>query len=589
MALNLLLATTPFLGARFSAKIVPITSLSGVKMAKPLKTRASTPTLDPVVVRRSANYHSSVWDKKYLQSLKSDYKGDPYERQHKMLKEAASCLLKEASGPIAQLELIDDIQHLGIGYLFEKEIEEMLDSISDARGEKYDFGIGDDLHRVSICFRLLRERGFEVSQDVFKVFMDESGNFSTSICGDAKGLLSLYEASFLSVEGETILDEAEKFAVKHLNSLKGNIDEILAKQVEHSLEFPLHKRVQRLEARWYIEEVCERREDMSPVLLELAKLDYNMVQAIYQEDVKSMSRWWKNLELGERLGYIRDRLVECFLWGLGIMSHPQFRYCRQELTKVNQLITVFDDLYDVYGTVEELELFTDAVERWNTDVIQELPQYMKTSYLAVYNSVNELGYHCLKEQGVEVIPCLKKAWADLCKAYLTEAKWYHSKCTPTFDEYLNNAWVSISGHVVMTHAYVSMEKKITKEAIECLENRRDPLRWPFVLFRLTDDWGTSLDELSRGDVLKSIQCYMHESGASEAAAREHISGLLSEGWKKINKDQVSPSPFSKSFMRALVDLVRISHSYYQHGNDGFGSSDGETKEKLIKLIVEPIY
>ena len=76
-----------------------------------------------------------------------------------------------------------------------------------------------------------------------------------------------------------------------------------------------------------------------------------------------MQRWWKRTGLAENLSFARDRLMENFLWTVGVIFQPQFGYCRRMSTKVNALITTIDDVYDVYGTLDELELFTDAVER----------------------------------------------------------------------------------------------------------------------------------------------------------------------------------------------------------------------------------
>ena len=61
--------------------------------------------------------------------------------------------------------------------------------------------------------------------------------------------------------------------------------------------------------------------------------------------------------------FARDRLMENFLWTVGEIFEPQYGYYRRMSTKVNTLITIIDDVYDVYGTLDELELFTDAVDR----------------------------------------------------------------------------------------------------------------------------------------------------------------------------------------------------------------------------------
>ena len=68
-----------------------------------------------------------------------------------------------------------------------------------------------------------------------------------------------------------------------------NIDQNLAIEVNHALELPLQWRMPRLEARWFID-VYEKRQDMNPILLEFAKLDFNMVQATHQEDLRHRPR-----------------------------------------------------------------------------------------------------------------------------------------------------------------------------------------------------------------------------------------------------------------------------------------------------------
>ena len=68
--------------------------------------------------------------------------------------------------------------------------------------------------------------------------------------------------------------------------------------------------------------------------------------------------------LSSKLSFSRDRLMECFFWAVGIVSEPQHSELRKALTKVACFVTTIDDVYDVYGTLDELELFTAAVERF---------------------------------------------------------------------------------------------------------------------------------------------------------------------------------------------------------------------------------
>ena len=205
-------------------------------------------------------------------------------------------------------------------------------------------------------------------------------------------MLGLYEAANLRVHGEDILDEALTFTTTHLTYMVEHLEYPLADLVAHALKRPLRKSLVRLEARWYIP-IYKDEPSHDTTLLKLAKLDFNLVQSLHKEELRYLSRfcfkslaklkyilafsfylelivlmnfrWWKELDLARKLPFVRDRLVEGYFWILGAYFEPQYVRGRRILTKVISMLSILDDIYDAYGTIEELELLTEAIERFD--------------------------------------------------------------------------------------------------------------------------------------------------------------------------------------------------------------------------------
>nr|POE87210.1 putative terpene synthase 9 [Quercus suber] len=227
--------------------------------------------------RRSANYHPNIWDHKLIESFTTPYSYEIHATRLEGLKEDVKTLLTSPKDSSVLLKLIDSMQRLGVAYHFEKEIKDVI-GIQNPN-------VTSDLYTTALQFRILREHGFPISSDVFKKFKSRDGRFVASLSKDVEGLLSLYEASHLGMHGENILEEARDFSMKNLNSLMGKLDSNSAKQVKQSLEIPLHWRVPRVEARNFID-VYQKDNKRNLTLLELAKLDYNLVQSVHQREIK---------------------------------------------------------------------------------------------------------------------------------------------------------------------------------------------------------------------------------------------------------------------------------------------------------------
>ncbi|XP_031499138.2 (-)-alpha-terpineol synthase-like [Nymphaea colorata] len=500
------------------------------------------------------------------------------------IKQNVRQMLEGRDEPVAQMELVDDFQRLGISYHFEKEIKVAMDCIFEDRKEC------EHLYFAALRFRLLRQHGYHASPDVFEVFVDERGRFSNILAEDLKGLLNLYEASHLRFEGEHILKKAMDFT-NHLResmTKMNNSDCILARQIAQALELPLSRRMLRLEASNYIDSY-QRRPGHRSCLLKLAKLDFNNVQSLYQAEVKEMLRWWRGLQLAENLKFARDRLMDSYLWTVGGIFNPLFSVCRKGLTKVGCLVTTIDDVYDVYRTLDEIELFSEAVEKWEIGYIDQLPQYMRLCFLALYNTTNQFAYDFMRDKGPNILGYLTRAWAELCKAYLVEAKWFYSGYTPTVEEYLDNAWVSISGPLVLIHAYFFMQHDIKEDATMDVDHYFNLIKKSSMMVRLQNDLGTCKDEIGRGDVPKCIQCYMKEKSVSEEAARHHFDGRLKNAWEGLLKEWAEAAgATSHPIVHFALNFVRVGQFMYQHG-DGYGFPERDYPvERTLKLMVESI-
>ncbi|CAK9136867.1 unnamed protein product [Ilex paraguariensis] len=564
---------------------------------------ASSQTVVPGITRRSANFHPSIWGDHFL-SYASDFTEiDAHsETKRQQLKEEVKKILGIAVDQQSQqLNLIDAIQRLGVSYHFESEIDSALQHIYDACHDCDDKD-DDDLYTTALRFRLLRQQGHNVSCDVFKRFKNNEGKFKESLITDVQGLLSLYEATHMRVHREDILDEALAFTTIHLKSWLPHLSNSLAEQVNHALQQPIHKGLTRLETRPYMS-IYQEVESHNQVLLYFAKLDFNRLQKVHQRELNSITRWWKDLDFATKLPFARDRLVECYFWILGVYFEPQYFLARKILTKVIAMASTVDDIYDVYGTPEELSLFTDAIERWDINELDQLPEYMRLFYRALIDVYIDMEEEMAREGRSYCIHYAKEAMKKLIRAYFEEAKWFNEGYAPTMEEYMKVALVSSGYMMLSTTCIVGMGELATNEAFDWVSSEPLIVRASSTIARLMDDvaghevrkrsWNVCFKhpfnfiEQERGDAASAVECYMKQHGASKQVAYDEFDNLVTNAWKDINQECLHPTVVPMPLLLRILNMARVIDVVYK-GEDGYTNSKTKLKNYIISVLINSV-
>ncbi|TVU42228.1 hypothetical protein EJB05_08621, partial [Eragrostis curvula] len=485
----------------------------------------SPPELDVRHHRRQ--YLPSVWGDFFLShqpcteselvSMKEKAQ-DKKEEVRRILLDAA------ASEDLARkLDLIDTLQRLGVGYHYRKEIDDVLRAVYD---EKH--GGSDDLYVTSLRFYLLRKHGYAVPSDVFLKFRDEHGNISSD---DVYSLMMLYDAAHLRTRGEDILDSIialNKCRLK--NVVQTSLDKGLLEEVRLTLETPRFRRVERVEARRFIL-VYEKKAARDETILEFAKLDYNIVQALCCKELKELTVWWKDFMSRTDVGFARDRLVEMYFWMMAIVYEPYFTYSRIMLTKMAIFVALLDDLYDNYATTEESEIFTAAIQRlvnltdlikWDEKATEELPANLREFYKNILGDTNEI---------VEELKLQNNKNAEMVIKLL---KWRDEQYVPTnVTEHLQISVESIAAMHTANLAFISLGDVTTREAVEWAFTYPRIIRAVSILARISNDIMTHEREQASEHMASRVQTCMKQYGITEEEAIEKLKGIIETSWMDI--------------------------------------------------------
>eukprot|EP00253_Pinus_taeda_P025223 PITA_25223 len=210
-------------------------------------------------------------------------------------------------------------------------------------------------------------------------------------------------------------------------------------------------------------------------------------------------------------------------------------------------------MYDTYGTLDELKLFTEAVRRWDLSLTESLPEYMKFCYKIFYEIVHEVVREAEKLKGRELLSFFRKGWEEYLMGYYEDAEWLASEYVPSLEEYIKNGIISISQRILLVSGVLLMEGQIlSQEALEKL------------------DYPGSREEMAVNYMYSLLEPTMKE--------------LM---WEFLKPDDTSDVDIPLECKKMLMEETRVTMVIFKEG-DGFGISKRKIKDYIKECLIEPL-
>nr|QYL01195.1 terpene synthase 5 [Stevia rebaudiana] len=538
------------------------------------------------VKRPIVNFPPSVWGDQFLVYQQQEDEAGVEKVVEELKEEVRKELLGALKFPNEHtklLKLVDTVERLGIHYYFEEEINQALQHFYNAYSDKWNGGA------TSVWFRIMRQHGYFVSSDIFNSYKGKDGAFKEPLENDIEGLLELYEATYLRVPGEIILDDALAFTRVRLDDISKNpslSNTIITKQIQEALKQPLQKRVPRLEALRYIS-FYQQQTFHNKSSLKLAKLGFNLLQSLHKKELNQIYKWWKGFDVPTNLPYARNRLVESYFWSLCVYFEPQYSQSRMFLAQVFAIATLLDDTYDAYGTLEELEIFTEAIKRCSIACVDVLPKKMELIYRMILEMHGDMETILLQMGKSQHLNYIKEAMMEYLGCYLKEAKWANDGYIPTMEEHKEIATTSSGYNFVLIASFAAMGEVITDETFKWALTMPPITRACCVISRVMDDIVTHEEEQERMHVASIIQCYMKEHNVTQQHVYDLFNERVEETWKEMNQESLRCKDVKMPIIMRVINLARAMDVLYKN-KIHYTHVDEELINHIKSLVVDTL-
>ncbi|KAE8728572.1 putative P(E)-nerolidol/(E,E)-geranyl linalool synthase [Hibiscus syriacus] len=244
------------------------------------------------------------------------------------------------------------------------------------------------------------------------------------------------------------------------------------------------------------------------------------------------------------------------------------------------LITVADDFFDMEGSLEELNILTDAVRRikW--------PQQGHID--ALDNLVKETATKRLQQQGTDITYFLKQIWCETFDSWLVEAKWSKSGSLPSTDEYLRNGMTSIAAHTVVLPASCFLKTSLRNADISPFTEYGTVTKLTMLIPRLLNDIQSYQKEMEDGK-MNYVLLYMKENPDADiddsiAFIRDLLDNKRKELMKHALMDGLSDLPMESRQLH--LSTIKVFHMFFNSRNRY--DSNTEMIQDIQKAIYVPL-